>query len=72
VSAAEWIVPAALVEAAVTVVNNAYGTHPRHSTGYGDICRDDCIPCGTSALRQVLTDMGAPGVLGADTEGGGS
>ena len=62
----------ALTDAAVRVVNNAYGSHPRHSLGYGDICRDDCIPCGMSALRAALVDAGVPGVLGFEAEGGGT
>jgi hypothetical protein len=59
----------ALVAAAVLVVNNAYGTRPRHTrvrAFLGDdglLCRDDCVPCGIDRLRQALVDLGAEGVL---------
>lgn len=44
--------------AAIRVVNNAYGTTPRHTKARGGGCRDDCIPCGITALRDALRAAG--------------
>lgn len=44
----------AVIDAALRVVENAYGTRPRHTRGRDGGCRDDCIPCGISALWSAL------------------
>lgn len=60
------------LDAAVVVVNNALGAKPRHTYrwGTGDRYehRDDCIPCGISALRAALIAAAVPGVLGGPAQ----
>lgn len=48
---------AVLMEAALRVVTNAYGTNPRHTRKTTGECRDDCIPCGLAALTAVVHVM---------------
>lgn len=47
----------ALARAARRVVDNAYGTNPRHTRGRDGGCRDDCIPCGLENLRAALAAL---------------
>ena len=44
----------AVMDAAWHVVENAYGTTPRHTRGRNGGCRDDCIPCGVEKLWAAL------------------
>lgn len=55
-----------IVTYAVRVVNNAYGTHPRHTRARTGKCREDCIPCGIDGLRLALAVAGVEGVIGSD------
>jgi hypothetical protein len=47
-----------LRQAALRVVVNAYGTHPRHTQARDGGCRGDCIPCGLIALARCFPDNG--------------
>lgn len=55
-----------IVTCAVRVVNNAYGTRPKHTKGRSGKCREDCIPCGIEGLRLALSVAGVEGVIGSD------
>lgn len=57
---------AMVVTCAVRVVNNAYGTRPKHTRRSSGKCRDDCIPCGIDGLRRALIEASVEGVLGSD------
>lgn len=63
VESARQVPPTAPVDrdiraAAARVVNNAYGTNPRHTHARSGGCRDDCIPCGIARLRGLLRSAG--------------
>lgn len=60
------IYPDLIITQAVRVVNNAYGTHPKHTRGRNGKCREDCIPCGIDGLRLALVVAGVEGVIGSD------
>lgn len=56
-TAAGWL---AMRTAAERVVLNAYGASPRHTVARGGgACRDDCVPCGVTALRNALAALAA-------------
>jgi hypothetical protein len=61
-----------VIDAAWHVVENAYGTNPRHTRGRDGGCRDDCIPCGIQELWAALarTERGQQHWLASDTPGG--
>jgi hypothetical protein len=62
-----------LLTSARKVVTNAEGTNPRHTRARDGGCRDDCIPCGLTALATAVTACGDGDVAGyivAGPEGG--
>jgi hypothetical protein len=52
----------AVITAARLVVNNAYGTEPRHTRARdGQGCRGDCIPCGIAVLARAVANLEVDG-----------
>jgi hypothetical protein len=50
---------ASITTAARQVVLNAEGTSPRHTRARDGGCRDDCIPCGLTALAGAIGALDA-------------